>query len=527
MTDLTPSEVQFLRQMIPVLKRYRGKVGVIPPLTLVEGIDGQKIGISLPAATASDPPYDSTSISSIMATENFASSWLIYGKATFLTGDDYNGTFGGKQYWLEMRADGFKDFFTARLTGHIDGQLTLMPFAALPAGERVWCGVLLRIRAAKSYDWENGGTFGGTYTGDPQTWPGTTGFNDCQVMSSLVEVDTVAGTINNFSIPVLHHMAGFDWGFRSINTIAFRSVRVNVSVHPFIIQSGSGAAPTIPNFYLQWWHRLTADAYPPQFVNYSGRGESFGLQNLEPSDIVKPYSYGLNSRGEIWKSAVAPTLFSQTAIPTPAYNTATTSTIDVDVQQITAGSIAAGTGSVTIRLDSTGATTTTALAGGRVQFTGLAPGNYEIYKSVGPDSYQPPSIRVYVPGDAADILFWDDPTDSLTYYANSPIIDRYAAIGGTVSGLGGTPCRVVCWKISDLVGSQDQGPVTDTEAQQFYGMDRFCCMTDASGVYRFTGLPPGTYRVELDPSISGSYSPASYTGVVAGAGSPVTGKDFA
>ena len=25
--------------------------------------------------------------------------------------------------------------------------------------ERVWCGVLLRIRAAKSYDWENGGTF--------------------------------------------------------------------------------------------------------------------------------------------------------------------------------------------------------------------------------------------------------------------------------------------------------------------------------------------------------------------------------
>lgn len=62
MDQLSPSEVAFLRRMIPDMRRYGVKVGVIPPLVLMEGLDGQKVGIDRSAfeteATDTDPLTD-------------------------------------------------------------------------------------------------------------------------------------------------------------------------------------------------------------------------------------------------------------------------------------------------------------------------------------------------------------------------------------------------------------------------------------------------------------------------------------
>lgn len=446
------------------------------------------------------------------------SSGLGYGKATVLQGNNWDGTRGGRQMFAVFFEDAVRDMLYTRVWGKIEGCLGIEA-NAIPAGERLYAGCYVIVRTAKMYDWETGGT----YAGAPSAWGASFIYEQ---WTPFAEMSASAPTVLNFSLPFALGAICCDHQFNYGTLTAFRATRINVEVFPVLVQSGSGLLSVSANYDLNWMPTFVADGYTGMWAEWPGRGDYYGIDWFDYPGSSSKGLGGTAAQGTRIRSAALPTIQAR-SITIPAATT--TSVVSGFIRGVTAGAISLGAGVVMLaRNDATAATTTaTASGAGQYTFTALGAGNYEIYRAVGPDSLQPPSIRVYVPGDAYDLDFFDSSAGVVSAYSPLTSIEsRYATIGGTVSGLGGTACRVVCWKDSDVIGTADQGPYSDADLTAFFGRDRFCCRTDTSGNYRLTGLPPGTYTVELDPAISGAHSPADYTGVVATAGVPVTGIDF-
>ncbi|GEP41717.1 hypothetical protein BGE01nite_10080 [Brevifollis gellanilyticus] len=162
-------------------------------------------------------------------------------------------------------------------------------------------------------------------------------------------------------------------------------------------------------------------------------------------------------------------------------------------------------------------TTTTTNGSGAYSFTNLVPGSYRVvetdlagYFSVTSNTVSP--VNVVAGTTTANVNFIDEAAGSIS---GSVLADT------DNNDTGDSPLSGITLTLKDSTGADiDSDLVTP-------GVQPTTTTTDASGVYTFAGLRPGTYRVvETDPAGYVSITPNTVNPVVVAAGTPTNNVSF-